>query len=65
MWFSDTLTARLADGAPLIRPSGQAHGHVKAAVRATAAGEAQIAPAIVRRMVEEFVRRPPPGITRA
>jgi hypothetical protein len=36
MWFSDTLTARLADGAPLIRPSGQAHGHVKAAVRATA-----------------------------
>jgi DNA-binding NarL/FixJ family response regulator len=35
-----------------------------AAVRATAAGEAQIAPAIVRRMVEEFVRRPPPGTTR-
>ena len=35
-----------------------------AAVHATAAGEAQIAPAIVRRMVEEFVRRPPPGTTR-
>jgi len=35
-----------------------------AAVRATAAGEAQIAPAIVRRMVEEFVRRPAPGTTR-
>jgi DNA-binding NarL/FixJ family response regulator len=35
-----------------------------AAVRATAAGEAQVAPAIVQRMVEEFVRRPPPGTTR-
>ena len=32
-----------------------------AAVRATAAGEAQIAPSIVQRMVSEFVRRPPPG----
>ena len=31
------------------------------AVRATAAGEAQLAPAIVQRMVEEFVRRPAPG----
>jgi DNA-binding NarL/FixJ family response regulator len=31
------------------------------AVRATAAGEAQLAPAIVQRMVEEFVRRPTPG----
>ena len=35
-----------------------------AAVRATAAGEAQLAPAIVQRMVEEFVRRPQPGATR-
>jgi DNA-binding NarL/FixJ family response regulator len=33
-------------------------------VRATAAGEAQLAPAIVQRMVEEFVRRPAPGRTR-
>jgi len=31
------------------------------AVRATAGGDATIAPEIVRRMVEEFVRRPPPG----
>jgi DNA-binding NarL/FixJ family response regulator len=35
-----------------------------AAVRATAQGEAQIAPEIVRRMVDEFVRRPPPGTTK-
>lgn len=35
-----------------------------AALRATAAGEAQLAPAIVQRMVEEFVRRPTPGTTR-
>ena len=35
-----------------------------AAVRATAAGEVQVAPAIVRRMVDEFVRRPPPGTAR-
>jgi DNA-binding NarL/FixJ family response regulator len=35
-----------------------------AAVRATAAGEAQLAPAIVQRMVEEFLRRPAPGTTR-
>lgn len=34
------------------------------AVRATAAGEAQLAPSIVQRMVEEFVRRPQPGTTR-
>jgi DNA-binding NarL/FixJ family response regulator len=34
------------------------------AVRATAEGEAQVAPEIVGRMVEEFVRRPPPGTTR-
>ena len=35
-----------------------------AAVRATAKGDAQVAPEIVRRMVDEFVRRPPPGTTR-
>ena len=35
-----------------------------AAIRATALGEAQIAPEIVRRMVDEFVRRPPPGATK-
>jgi DNA-binding NarL/FixJ family response regulator len=35
-----------------------------AAVRAAAAGETQLAPAIVGRLVEEFVRRPPPGATR-
>src|SRR5581483_6433361 len=29
----------------------------------TAAGDAQIAPEIVRRMVDEFVRRPRPGTT--
>ena len=34
------------------------------AVRATAAGEAPLAPEIVRRMLEEFVRRPPPGLER-
>ncbi len=34
------------------------------AVRATAAGDAQLAPAIVQRMVEELVRRPAPGRTR-
>lgn len=34
------------------------------ALRATARGDAQLAPAIVRRMVQEFVRRPPPGMTR-
>jgi DNA-binding NarL/FixJ family response regulator len=31
------------------------------AVRVVAAGEALLAPAITRRLVEEFVRRPPPG----
>jgi DNA-binding NarL/FixJ family response regulator len=31
------------------------------AVRTIAAGEALLAPAITRRLVEEFVRRPPPG----
>jgi DNA-binding NarL/FixJ family response regulator len=34
-----------------------------AALRATAAGDAQLAPAIVRRLVEEFVSRPAPGRT--
>ena len=34
------------------------------AVHATAAGEAQLAPAIVQRMIQEFVRRPAPGATR-
>ena len=32
-----------------------------AAVRVTAAGEALLAPSITRRLIEEFVRRPPPG----
>ena len=31
------------------------------AVRVVAAGEALLAPAITRRLVEQFVRRPPPG----
>jgi DNA-binding NarL/FixJ family response regulator len=34
------------------------------AVRAAAAGETQLAPAIISRLVEEFMRRPPPGTTR-
>jgi DNA-binding NarL/FixJ family response regulator len=33
-------------------------------VRATAAGEARLAPAIIQRMLGELVRRPPPGTTR-
>jgi DNA-binding NarL/FixJ family response regulator len=33
-----------------------------AAVRATASGDAQLAPEIVQRMVDEFVRRPRPGM---
>jgi DNA-binding NarL/FixJ family response regulator len=32
-----------------------------AAVRITAAGDALLAPAITQRLIEEFVRRPPPG----
>jgi DNA-binding NarL/FixJ family response regulator len=32
-----------------------------AAVRTVAAGDALLAPALVRRLVEDFVRRPPPG----
>ena len=35
-----------------------------AAVRATARGDVHVAPEIVQRMVDEFVRRPPPGSTR-
>jgi DNA-binding NarL/FixJ family response regulator len=35
------------------------------AVRTVAAGEALLAPAVTRRLVERFVRRPPPGETRA
>jgi DNA-binding NarL/FixJ family response regulator len=34
------------------------------AVRAVAAGETLVAPTIVRRLVEDFVRRPPPGSRR-
>jgi DNA-binding NarL/FixJ family response regulator len=34
------------------------------AVRTVAAGESLLAPAITRRLVEEFVRRPPPGQAR-
>jgi DNA-binding NarL/FixJ family response regulator len=34
------------------------------AVRVVAAGEALLAPAITRRLVEQFVRRPPPGSAR-
>ena len=34
------------------------------AVRTVAAGEALLAPAVTRRLVERFVRRPPPGGTR-
>jgi DNA-binding NarL/FixJ family response regulator len=33
------------------------------AVRTVAAGEALLAPTITRRLIEEFVRRPPPGET--
>jgi DNA-binding NarL/FixJ family response regulator len=35
-----------------------------AAVRATAAGETPLAPAVVQRMVESFVGRPRPGLSR-
>jgi DNA-binding NarL/FixJ family response regulator len=35
-----------------------------AAIRAAARGDALLAPAITRRLVEEFVRRPAPGSTR-
>jgi DNA-binding NarL/FixJ family response regulator len=32
-----------------------------AAVRTVAAGEALVAPSVTRRLIEQFVRRPPPG----
>jgi DNA-binding NarL/FixJ family response regulator len=35
--------------------------HLAQAVRVVAAGDSLLAPAITRRLVEEFVRRPPPG----
>jgi DNA-binding NarL/FixJ family response regulator len=35
------------------------------AVRTVAAGEALLAPTVTRRLIEEFVRRPPPGETSA
>ena len=35
-----------------------------AAVRVVANGEQLLAPAITRRLIEEYVRRPPPGTTR-
>ena len=39
-----------------VRPEGLAE-----AVRVVAAGEALLAPAVTRRLIEGFVRRPPPG----
>ena len=39
-----------------VPPAELAHG-----VRTVAAGEALLAPTVVRRLLEEFVRRPPPG----
>ena len=33
------------------------------AVRTVAAGDALLAPSVTRRLVEQFVRRPPPGTT--
>ncbi len=35
------------------------------AVRTIAAGDALLAPSITRSLIEEFVRRPPPGVTTA
>jgi DNA-binding NarL/FixJ family response regulator len=35
------------------------------AIRTVAAGEALLAPTVTRRLIEEFVRRPPPGETAA
>ena len=37
-------------------PADLAHG-----VRTVAAGDALVAPSVVRRLLEDFVRRPPPG----
>jgi DNA-binding NarL/FixJ family response regulator len=42
-----------------LRPEGLAE-----AVRVVATGEALLAPAITRRLIEQFVRRPPPGAAR-
>ena len=39
-----------------VPPAELAHG-----VRTVAAGDALLAPTVVRRLLEEFVRRPPPG----
>jgi DNA-binding NarL/FixJ family response regulator len=39
-----------------VAPADLAHG-----VRAVAAGEAMLAPSVVRRLLQDFVRRPPPG----
>jgi DNA-binding NarL/FixJ family response regulator len=39
-----------------VRPRDLGH-----AVRAVAAGESLVAPAVTRRLLDEFVRRPPPG----
>jgi DNA-binding NarL/FixJ family response regulator len=36
-------------------------GQLKEAIRTVAAGESLLSPAITRRLIEEFVRRPPPG----
>jgi DNA-binding NarL/FixJ family response regulator len=37
-------------------------GQLTEAIRTVAAGEALLAPALTRRLIEEFVRRPPPGV---
>jgi DNA-binding NarL/FixJ family response regulator len=39
-------------------------GQLVDAVRATAAGDSLLSPSIVRRLVEELIRRPPPGAAR-
>jgi DNA-binding NarL/FixJ family response regulator len=39
-------------------------GELITAVRVVAAGEQLLAPGITRRLIEEYVRRPPPGATR-
>jgi DNA-binding NarL/FixJ family response regulator len=36
-------------------------GQLKEAIRTVAAGESLLSPAITRRLIEEYVRRPPPG----
>ncbi len=37
-------------------------GQLTEAIRTVAAGEALLAPAVTRRLIEEFVRRPPPDV---